>query len=160
MSELTAHLLPNISSSFSFSCRLRRELWALSGFDLDPRLMISRSISQFLWRSCAQHLKMCPLFAVGAPSSSVKEVSLLCSVNTHRQPKAGNGRPHFSNSPTFLLFSQSSSCSLKQEGTSQLPYKWKTYFIDNHQINLKTYRMSNKVKISFHDNKRRLFVLT
>lgn len=39
--ELTVHLLPNSSSSFSLSCGLSRELRRLSAFDLDPRLMAS-----------------------------------------------------------------------------------------------------------------------
>lgn len=43
-SELTAHLLPNSSSSFSLSCGLSRGLERPSAFDLDPRLMASRSL--------------------------------------------------------------------------------------------------------------------
>lgn len=39
-SELTAHLLPSRSSSFSFSCRLSRELRELSTLDFDPRLIV------------------------------------------------------------------------------------------------------------------------
>lgn len=96
--ELTVHLLPNSSSSFSLSCSLSRELLGgPSTFDLGPRLMASdRLLDQISSRGIGS---VSGRRGPQMSNSRVQEVSLLSSAQSEQETASST-----SLTPTFLLF--------------------------------------------------------